>query len=638
MSEISILQENQIVGVNKIDVLKILGNKCAITDFAILLGGDVFDNKVEYDNTLKGRTGFYYVKLNDSDYYYDPKCILVIDESGNYYEIENCLSRNACIRPILSFSNIHDYGVINQQKTSGILEIEYGEYPQYVVDNDLNEKLEKLLWSGDLTITGKNYTTDSVHYYDGKQNMNPIKHIEYEFEGRKYIRLLGDENGKSSIISNGLRIEIGKPYWIEVSPIKWLVDDVSKLLVSKNLLLSGIRICSFDKVLKEIYWYKKSDVAYFLNNYFINEIKPLANLEESYQFDNNPYHFIYDKLNEEDTIKLMIESDVPVLLHGNNNEAKSLLVKKMDSNCTTLYLKNNLLETLTGKSEYNNVTKEMVNVKPMWLIELEEKCLSEPDKIHILYLRNINESNSNIQDLIYHLVLDRKVNGIWKLPNNVRMIADEYIYSLLNFKNMELSEMLSNEFVHIDINANLRTWLKLSRLNNEENKLDFIKIEDKILHPAIYTYIIYMQDKVLKDDSMGINLDLKKWQLASNILYKTKNPRLLINLFDEERVNDFCDFCNKNIITLEQVLYNNYINLDNYVNPSYKYITTLGLTQVDEENVELVRDFVSSKLGEGYVKVFDFYWSYKDNNRLRLLYELTQEKEKNTQKVLAKRF
>ena len=73
--------------------------------------------------------------------------------------------------------------------------------------------------------------------------------------------------------------------------------------------------------------------------------------------------------------------------------------------------------------------------------------------------------------------------------------------------------------------------------------------------------------------------------------------------------------------TLEDVIKGNYNETDLQLNTAERYATTMGLTQVDEENVEKVREFVK-KLGEEFTSLFDILWSKNDESRLKLISEL----------------
>ena len=44
--------------------------------------------------------------------------------------------------------------------------------------------------------------------------------VLYEYNGRKYIRFVGDNNCDDETLSNGEKIEVNNIYWVEVKPIK----------------------------------------------------------------------------------------------------------------------------------------------------------------------------------------------------------------------------------------------------------------------------------------------------------------------------------------------------------------------------------------------------------------------------------
>ena len=82
---------------------------------------------------------------------------------------------------------------------------------------------------------------------------------------------------------------------------------------------------------------------------------------------------------------------------------------------------------------------------------------------------------------------------------------------------------------------------------------------------------------------------------------------MLRALIGEEITEEFVQFCSQPLITLEDVLSGNYSDreLEN-MNTAQRYATTVGLTQAEDEHLEIVRDFVS-KLGEEFRAVFDTF-------------------------------
>ena len=161
MSNFTFLTEEQYFGSDKLDILEKRGTKAAITDFSILLGAYVSDYHIDNDDSLEGRTGYYWTKSDDGDN--DARVVRVIGDS-DYNRVSR---RNGGARPALPFSSISSIptnGESGKRARDGILEVEYGYYPQKAVSRDMQEKLERAYRSGSISRTRNSYTTDSRKY------------------------------------------------------------------------------------------------------------------------------------------------------------------------------------------------------------------------------------------------------------------------------------------------------------------------------------------------------------------------------------------------------------------------------------------------------------------------------------------
>ena len=78
MSNLTLLTQEQCFESDKLDILEKRGTKAAITDFSILLGGYVSDYHIDSDDSLEGRTGYYWTKSDDGD-----NDARVVDGDGN---------------------------------------------------------------------------------------------------------------------------------------------------------------------------------------------------------------------------------------------------------------------------------------------------------------------------------------------------------------------------------------------------------------------------------------------------------------------------------------------------------------------------------------------------------------------------
>lgn len=656
--ELTLLSVEQIWGNSQLEVLKKYGTKIAATDLCILTRGCVRDEDyVDEDKSLTGRTCVAWTKTVNKyvkEIFIDGLC-----SCCGYINDISCV-----IRPVLQNSTISLPSTVSDPNI--IMEIEYGEYPQNAPSATMQKKLEKEYKKG-MNKTGRSYTFSSSPCDDFKTLFKPITYDEYEYHGKKYIRVraIAEYPDYESILSNGLACKDGDYFWVQVSPVKWLIDDKTGLLISKKGLVAGIGFGDVKYYDGMSYDFDKSELKKYLDTHMIHDlfqntvslnvsniqkhhIKSIQNhpsqnqptqvtqqnsstqdvkvedtqaIENKSEYDEvkqvelqvekrkNPYDLNFNKVSEEDIIKGAVESGVAVFLHGPSSEGKSARVKQIDPTCEIIYLRNATPESLNGKSVYNQQTGEMIDVQPTWLKKLQEKCKNEPDRYHIVFFDEITNALPSIQGIAFNIVLDREVNGIWKLPENARIVAagNDMKDSLAA---NQLAEPLFNRFAHVYIKTTTESWLNWASEYN--------------IHPAIYTFIAYTKGAVLRSDYNGEkpNADPRKWEMASKMLYSTRNPEMLRALVGEDITKEFVAFCNQEVITLNDVINENYNYRDiEVLNTAERYATIIGLTQVDEENLEKVRDFAIS-LGAEFGAIFDSLWVHGDESRLEKLAEI----------------
>jgi hypothetical protein len=599
----------------QLEVMKKYGSRAAITDLCILTGCHLNTNKdynIVEDNSLKGRTGYYWTKDASGH-----SCVDIVNENAWHYLISS-YHRDSSIRPVLQSSLIFSQISASRVKGyNGCEEVEYGEYPQYAADAEMQEILESEYQKNALSQTFRHYTFDKTEYDDFEQCFQPVQYEEYIYNGKRYIRVKANFGGnyrkgnKKAKLSNGVEYKDGDYVWVEVSPVIWLIDDKTKTLISKRSLLSGIRFQEADYCGD----FSSSEMKEYLDKYMLRDLTQtstltrIQNMTPEERKRRNPYDLNFNQVSEEEIIKGAIESGVAVFLHGPSSEGKSARVKQIDPTCEIIYLRNATPESLNGKSVYNGATGEMIDIKPSWLKKLEEKCEKEPDRLHIVFLDEITNALPSIQGIAFNLVLDREVNGIWKLPDNARIVAagNDMKDSLAA---NELAEPLFNRFAHVYIKTTTESWLKWASENN--------------IHPAIYSYIAYKKGETLRSkyDGEKPNADPRKWEMASKMLYATGSPEMLRALVGEDITREFVQFCNQQVITLEDVINENYNNKDiEALNTAERYATTMGLSRVDDTNLEKVRKFVIG-LGAEFGAIFDALWTHGDESKLERLAEI----------------
>ena len=621
-------------GAAPISIFEKYGRKCRITDLAQITGCDVFESNGEkygwsYTSTPGGRWTAY-----------------AVDENGDkaeYYRKRH----DGAVRPCFECDELFE-GL-----EEGADKIEYGEYPQSAADAVISAQLSKALRNNSLRATGKVYTFCANTHKEKKKDYrfveknelifqeftteelpdmmaggrtfqsygNRLMHgeedtavqfipeecPEYVYNGEKYICTVSrpkDQNEKFSL-SNGVIYSAGDPVWIKVEPVCWYVDADNKIFVSEKCLVSGIRLQK--QVAVREFDFENTELYEYLKKYMSADVFRVSDLmqngvgEAESNTAVNPYGFDFAEVSEEDIVRGCIESGVPVFLHGASSEGKSARVKQIDPDCVVIYMRNATPDSLNGKSIVNQTTGELTDIKPTWLKKLEAICEKEPDKCHVLFFDELTNALPSIQGSAFNIVLDREVNGMWKLPENARIVAagNELNDSLAAY---QLAEPLFNRFAHVYIQTELDAWLMWAA----ENKL----------HPSIYAYIACNNGLSLRSEYDGQlpNADPRKWEMASKVLNATGKPEMIRSLVGESITADFCNFCKNRIITPADVLAGISAEKLN-LSKEEKKNSVICLSQVGIENLAEVREFVK-KLGREYLVLFDSAWAHGDYSRL----------------------
>ncbi len=603
---------------NKIDIIKKRGRKAAITDFSILLGGYVSDTYIDNDTSLEGRAGYYWTKTSGGF----NNCVRLGTLDGNIGD-STVYTRDNGARPALPFSsisNIPTNGVSREAKKSkdGILEVEYGYYPQKAVSKILQNRLEQAYKDGNIKETGNKYTTDSRRRNEYDETFSKRELEEFEFEGHRYVRVEANFCDEDCTLSNGENYNYGDIVWVEVSPVKWLVDEKEKIMLSDKILFAGIQFNNAETYDGN---FEETDIKRFMDNYFSKEITAGIGYEIEEEKETtrrrNPYGFDFADVKEEEIIKGCIESNIPVFLHGKPGDGKSARIKQIDSDCEIIYMRNATPDSLCGKSAIDSSTGKMTDIPPTWYEKIKEKCEKDPENQHIIFFDELTNALPSMQAMAFNIVLDGEVNGKWKLPQNARIVAagNELEDSLAA---NQMAEPLYDRFAHVYIETRAKDWLDWASKNN--------------IHPAIYAYIAYGGDDVLRTDYNGKtpNADPRKWEKASDVLYATNKPEMLRALIGEDLTRDFIAFVNEQVVTVEDVINHNYTKRDLEMNSSQRYATALSLSSVSEEHFEIVREFMKL-LGDEAKSTFESMWTHGDEKRLEKLMEIRMSEENISQ-------
>ena len=566
---------------------------------------------------------------------------------------EYITSRMTGARPVLPFS-LFKIPTNGKRGKDGVLEVEYGYYPQRAASKGMQEILEEAYRSNSIPETGNSYTTDSVDYSDSVTVFQPQTHQEYEYNGKRYVRIKAQVSYYYRF-SNGEIYRNGDNVWVEVEPVKWLVDEKARIMITEKIIFAGVQFdndeykVQYDYDNNEYIYkrdfvkdFKKTNIKKFMDKYLAKELfqpremgqqsqtgatmkNDLPQQTRTAKKDRSQYNLNFDEVSESDIIKGAIESNVSIFLHGKPGCGKSDRVRQLDPDFIELNLSHldpELLDGLAGEKD-----GKAVHIRPPWLEELEAKCQEEPDKIHILFLEELTNASQMMQSKAYGIALDKKVAGRWKLPENVRVVAagNELEDSLVA---NEIAEPLYDRFAHVNIETSADNWLEWAATpENFYERLEYKKQEEpkQKIHPAIYAYIAYKGEDVLRTpynrEKPEPHADPRRWKMASDMLYASNNPNTLKAIIGEDLTKDFVAFCKTRTITVQDVINGNYTELDLIMDLGRQLATVSGLVRVDDENMPKVREFVK-QLGPEMCKKFEVQWAGGNEERLEQIQEL----------------
>ena len=613
--------------IDEMELEKKNSSKAAATDFALILGAEDSLNHYYKDiETLENRVGDYWSMtkgVDGNDSYY-------ISDSNVIYPLEVNI-RDVGARPVTSYSSIAGIGTEKTDETGEKI-VTFGEYPQKVaskkLQNELNNELNKN--TSKFKTTTRTYTVDSISVNNKKERFKPQVYIEYEYKGKKYVRVKVNKYNKDTEItlSNEEVYKDGDYVWIEVLPVNWIIKENIDRALSERILFAGIQ---FNNEKKYDGNFNNTDIKKYISKYFTKELTAYLNHNNLSKL-RNPYEFDFKEVSEEGLIRASLESNITPFLHGKSSDGKSARIKQFDPDAEIVYLRNATPDSLNGKSVYDSKNNRMIDVPPTWYVKLKEKCDAEPDKLHIVFFDELTNALPSIQGMAFNIILDKEINGKWKLPENARVAAAGNDLEDSLAANI-MAEPLFNRFNHVYINTSVNDWLSWALTpNNTYERLDYKKqdtTKQLKIHPAIYAFIACKKNSVLRTKYTGVkpNADPRKWEMASKVLYQTNNPYMLRGLIGEDLTHDFAAFCKTKVISIKDVINYNYDEKNFRINVAEKYLTVLSLSNVDEENLKVVREFIEN-LGKDFLALFDSLWTIGDDERLEKLMNLKQGKIK----------
>ena len=347
------------------------------------------------------------------------------------------------IRPVIKYDNLSDLTSEVKKGYNGVPCIEFGEYPQDVADKETRKILERSLKNGKLSETGKTY---AFGMHVNGTGCNTCK--EYVYNGKKYVRVKNTIGERLKLSTGG---SVGKDgyFWVEVSPIKWHVDEENKCIVSDKALISGLKtkLINGNKKPKFI----DTNVYCFLNNSFLREIIPSKITEKTKkEVQKEEVSELSENTRERVVPETKIEkliSDIYKYLEGNPNREE--ILKKLEK-LTNEYndkldeIKSKKLNNVMTIDTYESVTSAFELKLEMMLVDVKkhhELFKEYFDMIAILgkYMSLINGNKG--EEYTDGLVEDLDVIASMCLPFLKEEDANAIRKQLINIFNNEKKEI-----------------------------------------------------------------------------------------------------------------------------------------------------------------------------------------------------
>ena len=530
MSNHTFLTKEQYFGDEKLDIFEKRGTKAAITDFAIALNGFVSTvNHVDSDNSLKGRTGYFWTKSDDGNH---DAC--AVTENGDLKTNMSIIRRNGGARPALSFSSIDTISTNEvrgkfEEDKDGVKFVYDGYYPQTAPETDIQDELDRLSGCAEWIRNNRIPEVCTVfHSYDLSENTIKYEKIDgYRHNGKIYVAMNQQQTAQ---LSNGKKYFRGQLVWFEVEPIKRLISEQGKVTVTEKIIFAGIPFNHTHDYKTENF--EKTPIYRFTNEIWAKDVERLKSIVKGIERSSELRKSRLKKLNPDKTKKEnrtkmtdtelildWIESGESVLILGPsgigktdrfrewNKEGKIDLIELKLTNgmfpekvvgstnfqtgqeIPPTYAKNIIIEAATEKE------KEAVKENIENIYEVADRVYessTKDDKKIVILLDELLNVKPQVQSLVYTLVLNRFIEsgkGI-KLPENVVIAAtgNQKKYSITA---NDLAEPLEKRFDHIlDMKPKVGEWITEYAIPHK-------------IHPAVIGYMLLKYNNTRKSEDIS---------------------------------------------------------------------------------------------------------------------------------------
>ena len=195
----------------------------------------------------------------------------VVDE-GYPFSVSEEASTNRYIGTRIALplkGKIPTNGVTPRRAEDGVLEVEYGYYPQEAAPKEV----QKLLGSSAFSVDpSSKYTRDSLKLTD-ESPFSPKSSNVLCYGDKKYILVNANyiREKNQYIMEDGMSHSHGDKVLVEIAPVKWLVDEKANVMVTEKILFAGIPF-DHDSSRRSLKKFEDADIKKYLDNYFSKEL------------------------------------------------------------------------------------------------------------------------------------------------------------------------------------------------------------------------------------------------------------------------------------------------------------------------------------------------------------------------------
>ncbi len=254
-------------------VLKQCTARALKTDMCILTGHRTHTPYAEYWTQTYRANNFMTVRENGDLGVYSPRV------------------KNPAIRPI-EYPNFLPKEVLEKCVHTEIINgcevkiVRYGAFPQSVANRKISAELEEAYKSKKIKKTGKGYSFNMQNgeFIEPEAKLVLKRFSEYQWGEHYYIRFIARQSANARLTA-GQKVEYGKPYWVRVEAIDWLLNETNgtpDMMIARYALSSGIAIDNKDTYDARVHTnWQKTQMCAYLSSQFEREIKQHDVLKEN---------------------------------------------------------------------------------------------------------------------------------------------------------------------------------------------------------------------------------------------------------------------------------------------------------------------------------------------------------------------